>query len=348
MPVPRNAVPPASVAVSMPPPTVGASELSRAETKIANPAYREVLEDHRIRLDPIGIRNPGAIQEFVEQTIFQDRGSPLSEKELDEVQRTADKMYNHSESKVTGIISTPMFRLSRDGMEDDANTQWTTEPLPNSSGARRMVAPKADVHFGYSYTSFTMNEKAVCKHARVLPYAKPTPYNVLPFLIFEIKSEAPGGTLWLAENQAAGAGCHSVCSVRFLLEEAEKQSTEPRDIGITDAICFSATINARQVGLWIHYYEDGMYMMSCIGNYFYSDRASINKFRNALDNIVDHCMGTRLDLIKETFNKLFPVPTEWSFRRSSSDVSGSQPGGDASPITEYTAPEQSQPKRVRG
>lgn len=57
-------------------------------------------------------------------------------------------------------------------------------------------------------------------HLKARPYTQPARGNSFPFLMIEIKSEAAGGTLHVAENQAAGSGSHSVNSISWLLQEA--------------------------------------------------------------------------------------------------------------------------------
>ena len=50
----------------------------------------------------------------------------------------------------------------------------------------------------------------VLGHPLALPYTQPNLGNTFPFLVVEFKAEATGGTLWHAENQAAGSGAHCV------------------------------------------------------------------------------------------------------------------------------------------
>lgn len=82
---------------------------------------------------------------------------------------------------------------------------------------------------------------AVVHQQMARPYAQLTRENLFPFLMLEIKSEATGGTLYVAENQAVGCGVHSIQSLRWLLKKAL-----PSDVpAVTDAAAFTVAISSR-------------------------------------------------------------------------------------------------------
>ena len=77
-------------------------------------------------------------------------------------------------------------------------------------------APKPDTHFGYptnQRSGWSYAQSNVITHPMARPYAQPARGNTFPFLKVEMKSEAADGTIYATENQAAGSGSHSVCSV---------------------------------------------------------------------------------------------------------------------------------------
>ena len=62
------------------------------------------------------------------------------------------------------------------------------------------------------------------------PYTQPTRENLFPFFMIEIKSEATGSTLYVAENQAATSGC------RLLLTRARRHLCAEEAESFRDAL----------------------------------------------------------------------------------------------------------------
>ena len=137
---------------------------------------------------------------------------------------TAEDLADSTEGKVSDLLRTSMFALKRRDIGEGADTLWSTESLPNNPRyPHPLSTPKPDYHYGYPIgqkSDWTYEENAVSDHRVARPRAQPARGNRFPFLAVEIKSEAAGGTLWHAENQAAGSCAHCVNSVRWLLGQA--------------------------------------------------------------------------------------------------------------------------------
>ena len=80
--------------------------------------------------------------------------------------------------------------------------------------------------------------------------------------MIEVKSEATGGTLYVAENQAANSGTQNVRARRCL----HSQTNPSRTLPTTDAIAFTAAVSQRMAVLHVHWYspEKEKYYMSYI------------------------------------------------------------------------------------
>ena len=73
------------------------------------------------------------------------------------------------------------------------------------------------------------------------PYTQPTPEKLFPFLMLEVKSEASGGGLNVAENQAVGSGVYSVRSLRWLITQAFASEVP----ATTDAVASTGAVSPR-------------------------------------------------------------------------------------------------------
>ena len=84
-----------------------------------------------------------------------------------------------------------MFPLRLPGVIfDDGDTQWTTEALPQNP------RPNPTSTMGTLFAR---------------PYTQPARGNKLPFLVFELKSEAAGGTLVMARGKSGSREWNLLC-----------------------------------------------------------------------------------------------------------------------------------------
>ena len=215
-----------------------------------------------------------------------------------------------------------MFPLKHSrGIGEGGNTLWSTDPLPNNPRYQYPLAgPKPDVHLGYSTgqrSQWSFEESNVIDHRVAQPYTQPARDNTFPFLIFEIKSEAAGGTLWHAENQAAGSGSRSVSALSWLLDQASVTSST------TDKVAFTATLTHREVIFYIHWQspEDRRFYMSYLKRYSSLEAEDIRGCNNTVKNIIDHALGPRKETIKTALQALFPFPENWKTSRTADSVS---------------------------
>lgn len=308
---------------------------SRSKIKTSDPKYRSVLDNNYIYMDRSGMEAPDAITNIVQTQLFKPRTSPpLSREVLLKTVDQTDQWSGSTENVVNNLVNTPMFPLERPGLALGGNTQWPSAGLPTNPDYPHPVAlPKPDFHVGYSIgrrSDWSSKEAAVVDHHRALPHTQPGTGNRLPFFTLELKSEATGGTLWHAENQAAGSGTYCVRAMEWLLGQA--YSVQPDST--VDTVAFSASATARQVVFYIHYYspEQGAYFMSYVKSFMTTDPQHIQECRNLVNNILDYGLGMRQQNLRDCLDSLFPhMDTKWKKSRRASD-----PEESSTPATSFT------------
>jgi hypothetical protein len=185
-------------------------------------------------------------------------------------------------------------------------------PIPNASQNAILQAaldavgapktPKPDIAFGYRTSAFSNAQTHVnTVHDRI---SHISPGILHPFVIFEWKSNATGGTQFDAQNQAARSASALVHSQRTLHASSHSgYSGDP-----AETACFSCTIDSATVYLWIHWCEDkgepltAHYYMELLFQLFLSDREAVWKLRRMINNIFEWGMGERLKRVKTTLD----------------------------------------------
>lgn len=156
-------------------------------------------------------------------------------------------------------------------------------------------------------------------------YTQPTAENVFPFLLVEIKSEAKKGTIWHAENQAAGGGAHCVNSIRWLLHEAEGSSTP--EVDPTKTLAFSICLTARQALLYVHSYspKNQQFLMSFVQSYIPTRPVDIQECNRHVKNISDFALNIRRLEIDNSLDALHPPPDSWPSKKRVHSTASSTP-----------------------
>ena len=269
---------------------------------------------------------PKEIKELLDTHILKGRSSPpLTQEEVLEVVETAEDLMDSAESKASDLIKSKAFPVKPHGIAEGRDTLWTTDPLPrNPLYPHPLSTPKPDFHYGYpsGHKSDLPDEAmAVLDHQVARPFTQPTRENILPFLMLEVKSEATGGTLYIAENQAVGSGVHSVEALRWLLSQAFPSKVP----AVTDAIAFTGAITPRSGVFYILWYseEHGHHVMSKFKNVSFlegPDNPDIQECRNVMKNMLDFGLEIRRPIITEALGNLFPFPSHWKKGRPASAV----------------------------
>lgn len=290
----------------------------RANT--SSPIYRSVLFNNNVRMDATGRDMPKEVREMMDTQVLKGRSSPeLSNDAVEKIVTKAVDLANSAEANVSSLLSTEMFPIDHPDISDGGNTVWSTEGLPSDLiyDEVLLAAPKPDYHYGYPIgqgSDWTRQESSVADHPFARPYTQPARGNKFPFFALELKSEATGGTLWHAENQAAGSGSHCVKSMRWVL----KAASPDQDIPVTDCLAFTAAMTHREVIFYVHYYseKDRYFYMTYLQRCWTTDPADIQKCHDIVKNILDFGLVTRQRRIKEALALLFPIPDLWKQSRA--------------------------------
>ena len=290
----------------------------------SHPIYRSLLFNNGIRMDHTGRRMPTKVREMMDKQILQGRSSPpLSEERVLQTIKKAEALADSAEGKVSSLVTTDMFPVDRSDVEEGGNTMWSTDALPyNPDYDQPLAAPKPDFHYGYppgQRSDWTAQENAIADHRVARPYTQPARGNRFPFLALEMKSEATGGTLWHAENQAAGSGSYCVKALQWFLEQASPTEI----ISITDCVAFTGAITHREVIFHVHYYskEDACCYMSYLGRFSTTAPRDVQGCHDLVKNILEYGLTARQTKIKNALAQLFPVPDQWKQTRPASTVS---------------------------
>ena len=204
----------------------GASQNGRPGT--SSPLYRDTVYNNFITMDFLGRQLPQELRDYADEHILKQRTSPqLGDEVVSKIIDTAEELADSSEGPTNKLLRTLMFPIDHTGIAEGGNTPWNTIALPKDPEYEySIVAPKPDAYLGYSrgqQSGWSTSQYNVISHLRARPYTQPGRGNTFPFLMFELKSEAAGGTLYAAENQAAGSGSHSVNALSWLLQEGTKE-----------------------------------------------------------------------------------------------------------------------------
>ena len=298
--------------------------------------YESVLKYNYVHIDKTGLDMSEDIKEMVKGQILKKRESPPLPKDvLNNAARSMARWANTNKNVVSGLANSPLFPIQLQGLGLGGNSQWPTAARPYHPDYRIPLSPpKPDFHVGYPVgldAPWSAQEARVVDHPYAQPYTQPATGNSLPFFTIELKSEAAGGTLWHAENQAAGSGTYCVKAMQWLLQHAE-----PAEISSpVDAVSFSVAANARQLMFYVHYYsaEAETYVMSYMQSCTITDPEDIQQCRNIVKNITEYGLGVRLKTLQKCLQKVYPQTDQWSNKRPASAVENPEP---PVPATSYT------------
>lgn len=298
--------------------SVSSTQSSKLTTSKA--MYRGILRNNGIRIDHTGEKIPEDLRKFVDMDILKERGSKLSVEDLAATVDTAVNIADNAKGNIYDLIGTAMFPIKRHDIGRGGNTLWTTGALPKSTQySYSLATPKPDIHIGYltdMQSTWRVSENAVVDHRAAVPYTRPARGNCFPFIAYELKSEAAGGTLWQAENQAAGSGSHCVNSMRWFFREAYPS----KRLSLLDTVAFTVVATHREAVYHVHFYseEEQTFHMSYIGAFSTVSHADIQRSNDITKNILEHGLGTRQKKIRAALGDMGPCLERWKQSRPAS------------------------------
>lgn len=306
--------------------SVASGRSSRPATSHAD--YRKTLHNDGIFIDHTGEKIPPKLREFLDSDILKERPTQLPPTAIAEAVKTAVEIADSPEGNVYDLTDTATLPLKRSDVGRGGNTPWYPDGLPrNKSYDTPLAMAKADVHCGYrtgQRSTWEVEENAVIDHRAARWLTQPAKGNCFPFLVCEMKSEAMGGTLWHAENQAAGSAACCVNAMRWIYREAHASEDQP----VVDTISFSACVNHRLLVFHVHWYSaaENRNYMSWIATF--ETMRHVQQCNHVVLNIFHHCLGSRQTKIREALALLYPIPEHWKQARPASVMNSQEAGGD--------------------
>ncbi|OAL28680.1 hypothetical protein AYO20_09404 [Fonsecaea nubica] len=270
--------------------------------------YRESLRRRNIYINRD--HPPAELMKRARTIISTERKSPgMNDKTAQGLVATSRKVENQPEADIMrtlapGIIPA-MNVLPDERLASNTNQLWSncvpvplnpavlTVPLP-------LPRPKPDLVFGYSDAAFS------CNQLETIPfliddqfgrsYAVPDWVVRFPFLQVEFKSQAKGGTHYIATNQVAGAGaCATIGKIDLI-----QRSFGMKEFDYHEPQYFSLTMDhelARINVHWLRADEGGRHSfhVETLSNHLLNDANAIRAVSRAIQNILDWGTGTRLE-----------------------------------------------------
>ena len=167
---------------------------------------------------------------------------------------------------------------------------------------------------------------------RIAPYAKPSSAGYWPFFMIELKAASRGGTHFVGENQAAGAGAHCVKSVETLFSFTQRERIEEKTF---DSLVFSCVADAQHGTLWVHWRDSEAngelkYKNTELRDYAWKhDPKDLVDFRRAVRNIIDYGVNERLPEIKEALDVLVQQVPDWNLADRQARIRNLENGNEA-------------------
>lgn len=285
--------------------------------------FRSILAANNIIMDLSGDAMPSELRELVDTRIRKSRSPPrLSEEQLAAFVKEVIRVWDKPETIVSDITKTSAFTIDRSDIAEGRGNLWQVKPLPKDPEyPYSLPLPKPDRSYGYhtgQESKWSITELAVVDHREALPYSQPSKEVLFPFYMIEMKSEASGGTLYVAENQAANSGTQSVRGRRWLHSQANPSGT----LSVTDAIAFTAAISQRMAVLHVHWYcpEKEKYYMSYIDCFRLQKPSDVLEYCHHHLNIQDFGGGDLQHSTRALLKALYPIPKHWKKGRSTSAI----------------------------
>ncbi|MCJ1424262.1 hypothetical protein MMC29_002149 [Sticta canariensis] len=218
----------------LPSPDVTTQSFSRAPTSVSVKStasvhdidYREKLAKHNIYVP--GEDPPPGFKEKVESMVFRLRETPeLDDAAISPLRETMKDLQNKGEEEVKSKLGAkiiPGYDTPSDKRLEVVHGQLWNKAVPIPHDSTLLVPPlplpkpKPDTTFAFSKTAFDRYQLGTMSSLVTEPngpsFASPNQDLRFPYLVIEYKSQAKGGSIRVATNQAVGAGAVALNGLR--------------------------------------------------------------------------------------------------------------------------------------
>ncbi|OBT61871.1 hypothetical protein VE03_08737 [Pseudogymnoascus sp. 23342-1-I1] len=275
--------------------------------------YHESLALRNIFIE--GIDPPSELMKRARKIMtHRGAGSQADDATVQELVRVFQGLRNENEDILIGALSA-IIQVPDERLKMSGNQHWSNSvPIALAPGTinipPRLPKPKPDRAFGYSRSAFTGKQRGtiglLVDDESGKSYAMPDNKLRFPFLSIEFKSQANGGTHYTATNQVAGAG--SIALYGHL--ELMKRSSRVQKLDINEPQFFSATMDHELVRINVHWLridpsEGDAYNFHVVTveRYWLNEEEGVRAAMQAIQNILNHSLGSRLKGIRKSLNK---------------------------------------------
>ncbi|KAI9886654.1 MAG: hypothetical protein M1823_001568 [Watsoniomyces obsoletus] len=334
-------------------PTSASQSSSRRQTDVDSSTYRQnVLGPNGVYIRSKFSSLPAAIEEQVKMMRAQRDSPGMSDEDALAFCHSVEDAQNDGEGNVIGLFGSSLLPTTGDSNRQPLR-QNIAQPILSKSVPSltspflplppKLKTPTPDVLYGYDLNAFTDDNRPKSLISQALhtnPLSCFSRGCYYPFFAVEFKSQATGGTTYVATNQCAGIGSACVKALGQLQSSlrigSPGDSTTARSTAdnnptairstmenpiATRPTAFSAAIDGRTAIFYIHWNDDGgNYYMQEVDALFLTEPDQIKRFRTNVFNIVDHALDTqngRLGEIKKLVGQLLDGTNPLGSRSSS-------------------------------
>lgn len=289
----------------------------KSSASVQDSDYREKLEDYNIYVP--GITPPPGLKQQAEEMVFRRRETPeLEDADIDQLRETMKDLQNKGEEEVKNRLgahiipgySTP-FDKRLEVVQGQLWSKAVFVPFKSSllDPPLPLPKPKPDTTFAYSKIAFTESQLGTIKSLVQYPngpsFASPSSDIRFPYAVTEYKSQATGGSIYVATNQATGAGAVALNGFLELLNRGPGLDASDVDKPLFFSVAMdqnSAYINMHWIGKTSDTNEHTFHLEELrMLPLRYND--SIQVLQRALKNIHEYAAGDLLKIIVDALDE---------------------------------------------
>lgn len=236
----------------------------------------------------------------------------LDDATVQELRDTLRRMENEAETTISNHITDAVGKIPDQRLASVVGRLWSDSvPVPLRqdffTAQVPLPRPKPDLAFGYSIAAFNDRQlnaiNLLVDGQSMRSYAMPDKQLRFPFLTIEFKSQATGGSHYIATNQVAGAGAIALNGYMELIERGA--GTAPFDFH--EPLFFSLAIDHAYAQIYVHWVQRDAAAAAAGGQRppysFHVERLAEHLLRGAdgaravvraVRNILDYAYGPRL------------------------------------------------------
>ncbi len=280
-----------------------------------DPGFRTYLEYRNIYIE--GQKPPMELTQRAKEIVTRSRSSPEIDETtaqfiMDEARRLQTKGENDIICGLVPLLIPALTRVPDPRLTCSSQHAWyDAVPVPLHPSVLAKVLPlsrpQPNAAFGYSEQAFSRNQLGTIAllvgDQSGQNYAMPSKDIRFPFLDLEFKSQAKGGTHYVATNQAANAGSVAMNGNLNLM----LRSLGVETLDFDEPQFFSVSMDHEYARINVHWLrrdadEQLSFHLEALSKHFVNDADGLRAFQRAIKNILHYCANERLHGIREALD----------------------------------------------